>query len=27
VTQAVAGAMKRTTDLVARHDTHRLVVM
>lgn len=27
VAQAVAGAMKRTTDLVARHDAHRLVVM
>lgn len=27
VTQAVAGAMKRTTDLVARHGVHRLVVM
>lgn len=27
VTQAVAGAMKRTTDLVARHGGHRLVVM
>lgn len=27
VTQAVAGAMKRTTDLVARHGPHRLVVM
>lgn len=27
VTQAVAGAMKRTTDLVARHGPQRLVVM
>ena len=27
VAQAVAGAMKRTTDLVARHGAHRLVVM
>ncbi|HEX5784439.1 MAG TPA: diguanylate cyclase [Burkholderiaceae bacterium] len=27
VTQAVAGAMKRTTDFVARHSDHRLVVM
>ena len=27
VTQAVAGSMKRTTDLVARHGPHRLVVM
>ena len=27
VTRAVAGAMKRTTDLVARHGPHRLVVM
>lgn len=27
VTHAVAGAMKRTTDLVARHGAHRLAVM